>query len=87
MDGMTSKEALFALDLDIEDEMDSYADEVTKLAIKYINSTPELYSRVKEANSIEDECRLWAEEHGDEFGLLFITELDQVKWDEVWAMV
>lgn len=84
---VTSKDALFMLDTDMEQDMKAYGEEITNLAIKYINSTPELYNRVKRANSINDEAVVWAEEHGDEFGQLFITELDMVDWKKVKRLV
>lgn len=84
---LTSKEVLFMLDTDMEQDMKSYGQEVTELAIKYINSTPELYNRMKKANSMSSEAVVWAEEHNDEFGALFITELEMVDWDRVRKMV
>lgn len=87
MDTLNSKDALFMLDTDIEQDMASYADEATGLVIKYINSNAQLYRKVKTMQiartSIAETCTKWAKEHGDEFGPLFITELDVVKWDEV----
>lgn len=80
---VNSKDALFMLDTDIEQDMSSYKDEVTGMAIKYINSTPELYSRIKQSNNYADEANMWAEEHDDEFGSLFISELDMVDWNTV----
>lgn len=89
MDTMSSGEALFALDTTMEEDMSSYVDEVTMLAIKHINSTPELYTRIKatieQGASLQITAKWWAEEerHNNEFGDLFIAELDMVNWDEV----
>lgn len=77
------KEAAFMLDTDMAQDMKTYGQEVTRLAIKYINSNPTLYKRMKEARSMADEAVIWAERHNDEFGDLFISELSQVKWREV----
>lgn len=80
------------LDDDVHPEdMAAYGDEVTSIAIKYINSTPELYNRVKKYKGVSacvaQECREWAEEHNNELGDLFITELDVVDWTKVSRMV
>ena len=86
METVNSKDAVFMLDTDIEQDMASYGEEATNLTIKFINKTPELYTLVKTQNGslgVEGLCIKWAKEHGDEFGDLFITELDVVKWDEV----
>lgn len=87
MDDMSSKDALFALDTTMEEDMEDYSKEVTLLAIKHINSTPELYKYVKgnlKYNmAIMDSATTWARNHNDEFGDLFITELDMVDWQEV----
>lgn len=86
---VSSKEALFMLDEDMEQEMESYKEEVTKAAIKYINRTPELYSRMKatkeQGASMEITAKWWADEarHNDEFGDLLVTELESVDWDRV----
>jgi hypothetical protein len=86
-DSVNSKEALFMLDTDIEEDMKSYGQEATELVIGYINKTPELFKYVKGnleyGMSIKDSATTWAHNHGDEFGELFITELDVVKWEEV----
>ena len=87
IDYLNSKDALFALDTTFEEDIVSYKDDVTRIVIKYINSTPELYKRVKSINSIETECTLWAEEHNNEFGDLFISELDVVHWNKVGEMI
>ena len=88
---LNSKEALFALDTTMEEDMAGYGDEATGLVIKHINSTPELYRFVKgnleQGLSIKDSATTWAKSHNDEFGDLFITELDVVKWGEVEKMV
>lgn len=92
MDYMSSKEALLALDTTIEEEMGDYGREVTLLAIKHINSTPKLYNEVAALKptdggaphgSTYKVCRRWADNHNNEFGGLFVTELDMVDWDEV----
>lgn len=85
-DTVNSKEAMFMLDMDIDQEMASYGQEVTEVAVKFINSSPEAY---KMSISATDEKELktlalrWAEDHNNEFGELFQTELDQVDWSEV----
>lgn len=84
---MTSKEALFALDTTFDEDMTSIKTDVTNRAIKYINSTPRLYKITREYGSVEEVCRSWAEEHDDEFGELFITELGMVDWDKVEEML
>lgn len=86
-DSVTSKDALFMLDMDIDEEMKSYGEEMTDLVVKHINSTPELYKFIK-GNleyklSIKDSATTWASSHGNEFGPLFQTELDVVKWGDV----
>jgi hypothetical protein len=84
---VNSKEALFMLDTDMEQDMQAYGREVTLQAIKHINSDPQLYKYVKEnakyGMSYEDSARTWASNHKEEFGPLFITELDSVDWKEV----
>ena len=87
MDTMSSSEALFALDTTMEEDMGSYIDEVTMLAVKHINSTPKLYSQIKKHGSLEQLAREWAGNHNGEFGDLFITELDMVNWEEVGRRV
>lgn len=88
-DTVSSKEALFMLDEDMTQEMESYKEEVTKTAIKFINKTPELYKRMKatkdQGASLEITAKWWAEEarHNQEFGDLLITELESVDWDKV----
>lgn len=84
---VTSKDALFMLDTDMEQDMKTYGEEITNLAIKYINSTPKLYNRMKNAKSIRSEAVVWAEEGNDEFGPLFITELEMVDWNKVKRMI
>lgn len=83
---LNSKDALFALDTTMEEDMAGYRDETTNLVIKHINSTPELYKLVSGAKTdaeLRRYCYGWAESHGNEFGELFQTELDVVKWGEV----
>lgn len=84
---VTMKDAAFMLDTDMEQDMKSYVQENTLHVIRTINSTPKLYTFVKENLkfnlSIKDSATTWAKNHGDEFGDLFITELDSVDWDEV----
>jgi hypothetical protein len=72
------------LDLDIDD--DDIVQDVTNHTVYTINSTPELYKRLKGNKSsanISAVCYDWAKEHGNEFGDLFQTELDMVNWHEV----
>lgn len=86
-DTVSTKEAVFMLDTDMEQDMKSYGDEVTSLAIKYINSTPKLYNQVKKYGNAEQVAREWAGSHNEEFGPLFVTELEMVNWDKVRRMV
>ena len=90
-DDMTTKEALFALDTDFDQDVSNMVQEYTILAIKHINSTPELYNYIKGnleyGMSIKDSATTWAHNHNQEFGDLFITELDIVDWEEVKARV
>ena len=86
---ITLKEALYAIDTTMEEDMEDYGKEVTRLTIKHINSTPELYNHVS-LNSPEDlkqSCISWADKHNDEFGPLFVSELDMVNWKEVEKMI
>lgn len=64
-------------------------DDVTREAIYYINSTPNLFKRLKGLTEAlcASESVLWAEEHGNEFGRLFQTELDMVDWAQVKRMI
>lgn len=87
LDDMTSKDAFFALETTMEEDMEEYGREVTLLAIKHINSTPKLYELVKKTNNIQSVCDVWARKNNHEFGDLFIAELDIVNWDEVRRMV
>lgn len=88
---MTGKEAFFALDTEFDDDISSMKDEYTLLAIKAINKNPGLYNYVKGnlhyGMPIKDSATTWAKNHGDEFGDLFITELEIVDWDEVTRRV
>ena len=90
-DDMTTKDALFALDTDFDQDVDNMRKEYTLLVIKHINSTPELYEFVKGNQkynmSIKDSATTWASNHNDEFGDLFITELDLVDWQMVESRV
>lgn len=63
--------------------MDDVQQEVTDAVIYEIKHNPELYKRVKNANSIQDECTLWAEEHDDMLGEHFIGELEMADWKRV----
>ncbi len=60
--------------------------ENTKYVVKYINHTEELQARARQAGKkgIEAECFKWAEEHNNEFGNRFETELYDVFWEKVW---
>lgn len=86
-DTVTSKEAAFMLDTDMEQDMQSYKQEITTHVIKTINKSPELYKRARatidQGASLQVTCKWYAEEHNDEFGDLFITELEDVDWNEV----
>lgn len=85
-DYVSSQEALFMLDTDMEQDLQSNADELTGLTIRHINSTPELYDLVKDNKTVANVssiCYGWAEANNNEFGQLFQTELDEVKWSEV----
>lgn len=72
-------------DLDFNDE--DIVEDVTNHTIYFINSTPKLYEKIKRdgiiRKSISESCYEWAEEHNNEFGDLFQTELDMVDWNEV----
>lgn len=93
---VTAKEAAFMLDTDMEQDMQSYGKEITTLAIKTINKNNELYKDVKfgvmgarkhDAETIKKTCIKYAKAHNDEFGDLFITELEDVNWNEVLRVV
>lgn len=90
-DTVTSKEAAFMLDTDMDQDMQSYKDEITLHVIKTINKNPKIYSFVKDnlkyKMSIKDSCTTWANNHSQEFGDLFITELEDVDWQKVWSKV
>lgn len=95
-DTMTSKEALFALETTMEEDMQDYGDEITMLAIKTINKDPELYKDIKfgriedteyTADTIKDTCVKRAKNNNDQFGDLFITELEDVDWAKVMRIV
>lgn len=90
-DTVTSKEAAFMLDTSMEEDMQSYKQEITTHVIKTINKSPELYKRAKatidQGASLHVTCKWYAQEHNDEFGDLFITELDDVDWAEVQRRV
>lgn len=86
---VNSKEAAFMLDTDIEQDMKAYKDEITLQAIKFINRNKAVYERMKatkeQGASLQITAKWWAQEqqHHDEFGDLFITELESVDWDKV----
>lgn len=84
---VTMKEAAFMLDTDMEQDMQTYVQENTLHAIKYINKTPKLYEIVKNdkdaPENIARTAHKWAEEHNYEFCDLFIKELESVDWTEV----
>lgn len=63
--------------------------ENTKYVIKYIKNNEELLSRLRKAGKagIEEEAFRWAEEHNNEFGNRFETELYDVFWDKVWYAI
>lgn len=86
-DTVTMKDAAFMLDTDMEQDMQTYIQENTLHAIKHINKTPKLYEVVKNdkgvSANIAHTAHKWAKEHNDEFGDLFITELDSVNWTDV----
>lgn len=93
---VTAKEAAFMLDTDMEQDMQSYRSELTTLVIKTINKSAELYKDVKfggvndkeyTPKTVKATCVKWAKAHNDEFGTLFITELDDVDWNEVIRVV
>lgn len=60
--------------------------ENTKYVIKYIKNNDELLARMRLAGKagIEAEAFKWAEEHNNEFGNRFETELYDVFWEKVW---
>lgn len=88
---VTSKEAAFMLDTSMEEDMQSYKQEITTHVIKTINKSPKLYATIKEIKEartspnqmIKNVCVDLASKHNDEFGDLFITELEDVDWNEV----
>lgn len=84
-DTVTSKEALFMLDTSMEQDMDNYKQEITLHAIKHINKTPKLYENCKGRDGwgIKMQCVNSAKNNNDELGDLFITELEDVNWNEV----
>ena len=87
---LTSKEAMFALDTTFDEDVKAIGEENTMLAIRYINSTPDLYNKVGGSITSAEmrlSCYGWAKSHNDEFGDLFITELDTVDWKKVRKMV
>ena len=59
--------------------------EVTEYTVYAINHKQELYELVKDkrVGQIKKICHKWAEDHHNEFGDLFQTELDLVDWKEV----
>ena len=88
---VNSKEAAFMMETSMEEDMEQYAKEVTDLVVKAINSSAELYNYVKSAikkrKGVRRTCTEWAKSHKNEFGELFITELELVHWREVKARV
>lgn len=93
---VTAKEAAFMLDTDMAQDMQSYGKELTTIVIKQINRSAELYKDVKFGRITDKEytpktvkatCVAWAKAHNDEFGGVFITELDDVNWNEVLRRV
>lgn len=60
--------------------------ENTKYIIRYVKGNEELLARLREAGKagIQDEAFQWAEEHNNEFGNRFETELYDVFWEKVW---
>ena len=63
--------------------------ENTKYVIRYVKNNEELLSRLRNAgkSGIEAEAFKWAEEHNNEFGNRFETELYDVFWDKVWYAI
>lgn len=75
-------------------ELEEMRRETTALALLHINQTPELYEMFttvrdkhqslelnsKECLSMAEE---WSKAHKDEFGALFRTELELVRWNNV----
>lgn len=93
---MSSKEAAFMLDTDMEQDMRSYAKEVTLGVIKAINKSSELYKDVKfgvmgarehNAKHVEAIIKKYAKAHDNEIGGFFITELEVVDWQEIMDRV
>lgn len=86
-DTVSSFDALAMLDTDITEDMESYGEEVTNIAIKTINSSPEIFKYIKSNSefglSVKDSATTWANNHNNEFGELFQTELDLVDWTRV----
>lgn len=63
--------------------------ENTKYVIRYTKSNDELLARLRKAgkSGIEAEAFQWAEEHNNEFGTRFETELYDVFWEKVWYAI
>lgn len=63
--------------------------ENTKYVIRYVKNNEELLSRLRKAgkSGIEAEAFKWAEEHNNEFGNRFETELYDVFWEKVWYAI
>lgn len=95
-DTVSSQEALMMLDLDINEEMQTYKQQLTKLVVKHINMTPRLYAEVRKikegsrnsaARRIRRLCIAEAENNDGNFGDIILTEMDQVNWAAVSRMV
>lgn len=63
--------------------------ENTKYVIRYTKSNDELLARLRSAGkaNIQAEAFQWAEEHNNEFGTRFETELYDVFWEKVWYAI
>jgi hypothetical protein len=58
----------------------------SKYVIRYVKGNDELLARLRNAgkSGIEAGAFQWAEEHNNEFGTRFETELYDVFWEKVW---
>lgn len=63
--------------------------ENTKYVIKYIKNNELLLRRLQSTtkDEIQTEAFRWAEQHGNNFGNRFETELYDVFWDKVWYAI
>ena len=85
-DDLTLSEAADMLDTDFTQDIAQMQTVYTSEVARIINSSPKLYSLVKDDKSpkhIRAVCTRWAETHNDDLFGLFITELEFVNWTQV----